>query len=162
MPGWIKDRDHENADEILLTEEELKKLPCDTVNIGSHCISHPKLTLLEMEQAKTELLESKKRLEAILGKDITLLSFPFNDYNEQIIKIARQAGYLRVFSNVPTYPISNVDCFLLGRVEVSPDDWDIEYSLKVKGAYQWLPFAITAKRKLKSLLSNNRLKYTFK
>ena len=154
LPGWIKNPQHENEGEILVSEDQLRALPLDMILIGSHSVTHSKLTSLQPEQARMELVESKKRLEAILGREVTLFSFPYNDYNDQAVEMAKQAGYSRVFSNVPTFPISKVDSFMLGRVDVSPDDWDIEYSLKLRGAYQWLPFAIAAKRKMKSLLGN--------
>ncbi len=160
LPGWIKNPNHENAQEIVISEDQLKEIPGDQIIIGSHCVTHPKLTSVESEQAKMEVTESKKRLEAILGREVALLSFPYNDYNDQTVEIAKQAGYAKVFSNVPTYPISKVDCFLLGRIEVSPDDWNVEYWLKLKGAYQWLPIAVAAKRKLKSLINNRSLRDT--
>jgi hypothetical protein len=35
---------------------------------------------------------------------------------------------------------------------VTPNDWDIEFRLKVKGAYRWLPIAYELKRNLRSLV----------
>ena len=81
----------------------------------------------------------------LLGKDITILSFPYDDYNDEIVDIAGDAGYSHVFKDLPTYPISKTDSFLLGRISVSPEDWRMEYGLKLKGAYQWLPFAVKIK-----------------
>lgn len=145
-PGWIKDLADKNASEILMTADQLKALPDEMVKIGSHCITHPRLTSLSREQAITEFSESKKYLELLLGKDITVLSFPYDDYNDEVVELARDAGYLHVFKDIPTYPISITDSFLLGRIDVSPEDWGIEYLLKLKGAYQWLPFAVEIKR----------------
>jgi len=147
-PGWIKKASHENARETLLTAEQLQRLPHDWVKIGSHCITHPNLRNLEPEQVKKELLESKSKLEELLGNKIELLSFPYNSYNDRIMGIARQVGYRRVFANVPIHPTTETDPFLYGRIDVSPDDWSIEYWLKLKGLYRWLPFAIAIKRKL--------------
>lgn len=150
-PGWIRKPDQENYEEMVLTEDQLKSLAVEGVLIGSHCVTHPKVTLLQPEMARKELIESKGKLESILGRRVTLFSFPYNDFNERVIDLAKQAGYSRTFGNVPTYPISRVDRFLLGRLDVTPEDWGIEYWLKLKGNYQWLPAAISMKRKLKKM-----------
>jgi peptidoglycan/xylan/chitin deacetylase (PgdA/CDA1 family) len=146
IPGWIKNPNHENAQEILMTADQLKALPDEMVRIGSHCVTHPRLTSLNKEQIISELSESKKYLESLLEKNITILAFPYDDYNEEIVELARKAGYLHVFKDLPTCPISKTDSFLLGRISVSPEDWGSEYLLKLKGAYQWLPFAVEIKR----------------
>jgi peptidoglycan/xylan/chitin deacetylase (PgdA/CDA1 family) len=151
-PGWIRRLDQENYGEIVLREDQLKSLADEGVLIGSHCVTHPKVTSLQPEMAKKELIESKGKLESILGRKVTLFSFPYNDFNESVIDLAKQAGYSRTFANVPTYPISRVDRFLLGRLHVTPEDWGIEYWLKLKGNYQWLPVAISVKRKLKKMV----------
>lgn len=145
-PGWIKKTAHQNAHEILMSADQLKDLPDHMIQIGSHCITHPRLTLLNKEQVIKELSESKKQLESLLGRNITTLSFPYDDYNDKIVELAKEAGYLHVFKDLPTYPISKTDSFLLGRISVSPEDWGIEYLLKLKGAYHWLPFGVKIKR----------------
>ena len=90
------------------------------------------------------------KLEKILGAPINILSFQYDDYNDDIIKTAEQAGYNRVFSDLPTFPSSKISSYLMGRISVSPDDRHIEYWLKLRGAYQWLPFAVNIKRKLQA------------
>jgi peptidoglycan/xylan/chitin deacetylase (PgdA/CDA1 family) len=144
-PDWIKKPYHENAGELLMSADQLKALPYGMVKIGSHCVTHPKLTSLNKEQIISELSESKKCLESLLERNITTLAFPYDDYNEEVIGLAREAGYLHVFKDLPTYTISITDNFLLGRISVSSEDWGIEYFLKLKGAYQWLPFAVKIK-----------------
>ena len=153
LPGWITHHDHPNYHEKLMSADQLKGLLKNQFKIGSHCISHPRLTTLDPKQVKRELFESKSILETLLGKEVTTLSFPYNDFNKDIVQLAKQAGYFRVFANVPAYPTSKIDKFLHGRIEVSLDDWYIEYWLKVRGAYQWLSLAI----KIKRILVNMKL-----
>jgi peptidoglycan/xylan/chitin deacetylase (PgdA/CDA1 family) len=129
LPGWIKNLHHENAREILITANELKSLPGEMVRIGSHCVSHPRLTSLKKEQIQWELSESKKQLEMLLGRNVSTLSFPHDNYNHEIVELAREAGYSRVFKDLPTYPISKMDGFLFGRITASPEDWGVEYFL---------------------------------
>lgn len=151
-PGWIKNKAHMNAEEMLLSEEKLVELPDDLITIGSHCITHVKLTEVDEDKAIKEIRDSKKTLENILNKSIDLLSFPYGDYNKRILEIVKHEGYASVFLNVPIFPASKAGDFLIGRIDVSLDDWDLEYRLKISGAYQWLPFAIAFKKTLLSLI----------
>lgn len=145
-PGWIMNRSHENYSEVVMSEEQLRSLSNYMIMIGSHCITHPHLTTLPPDKVHVEISGSKSMLESVINKKVTLLSFPFNNYDELSINEAKTIAYSRVFSNVPTYSTSTTDGFLMGRIDVTPDDWKAEYWLKLKGAYQWLPFAIAFKR----------------
>jgi len=150
-PGWIPNSTHVNADEVVLTEEQLRQLQDDLTIIGSHSDSHPKLTEISEDRVIKELINSKKALEGILRTRIALLSLPYGAYNETILELSRKAGYDRIFRNIPTFNSSKIDEFLRGRVATSPDDWMVEYRLKLLGAYKWLPHAISIKKKLQNL-----------
>ncbi len=63
------------------------------VEIGSHTVWHPKLTKISSAEALKELTDSKKMLADLLGKDITVICYPFGLYNDQIKELAGQAGY---------------------------------------------------------------------
>ena len=147
-PGWIFNPQHENANESLLTKEQLQQLPDDLITIGSHCVTHPHLAKIDIERAFSELKESKKTLEEIVGKRIDLLSLPYGSYNKNIIQLAKEAGFRRAFLNIPTPSFLKGGNYLVGRIDVSLDDWLIEFRLKLLGAYQWVPFAIIIKRGL--------------
>ena len=147
-PSWINNPDHVFAQEEIMSEQQLKKLPSNLVKIGSHCLTHPRLTTLDVEKIQLELCESKDKLQGIIEREVATLSFPYNDYNEQVVELAQQAGYSRAFSNIPPSSISKTDTFLQGRVGVSTDDLDVEYWLKLRGAYSWVPIAIATKKRI--------------
>lgn len=146
-PGWIRgnsDSQHKVMDETQLIE--LHK--AENVIIGSHCISHRNITLLCHDEAGKEISQSKADLEKILGQKIVLLSFPHGAYNQQHVTMAREAGYERVFSILPSLAFLRSDEYETGRVRVDPDDWMLEFRLKICGAYRWLPMAFAAKKAL--------------
>jgi len=151
-PGWIHNPDHENINENILTEEQLKQIPDDLITIGSHSVTHPHLASIGKDDAFKELIESKKTLEDMLHTDITLLSLPYGSINKEIIDMAKRAGYKHIYLNIPSLPFSKVGEYVIGRINISLDDWLIEYHLKLLGAYQWLFFAIIFKRKLINLV----------
>lgn len=146
-PGWINKKNSPQYN--VLNENQLIELnKADNVIIGSHCISHRNLTLLGNEEARMEIRQSKTCLESILGQKITLLSFPHGAYNQQHITMAQEAGYERVFSILPSLAFSRSDEYVTGRVRVDPDDWMLEFRLKICGAYRWLPLAFAVKKAL--------------
>jgi len=146
-PGWINKKGGFQYN--VLNENQLIELnKADNIIIGSHCISHRDLTLLRNEEAGKEISHSKSDLESILGQKITLLSFPHGAYNQQHITMAREAGYERVFSILPSLAFSRPDEYETGRVRVDPDDWMLEFRLKISGAYRWLPMAFAATKAL--------------
>jgi len=142
------------AKEIVMRPEELLSLPHDLVTIGSHCQTHPHLPLLDKDIAKNEIADSRRDLETLLDRPITLLAFPYGEYNDQILEWSRQAGYKKVFSTLPDR--NKNDDFLWGRIDTSPHDWTIEFKLKIVGAYRWLPWAVSLKRKVKKLFPFQR------
>jgi peptidoglycan/xylan/chitin deacetylase (PgdA/CDA1 family) len=140
--GW------EGYPERTMTLDELKKLPSDLVTIGSHTMTHPALPLISEQEAKNELTESRAKLEALLHKRINLFSFPFGAFEEKMVGWCREAGYERIFTTLPHLAFSNPQEFVTGRVSVEPDDWLLEFRLKLFGAYRWLPWAFSLKRRL--------------
>ena len=155
-PSWITDQSHDYAKEKVMTGDQLRSLPPEYVKIGSHCVTHPRLTSLDSSCILYEFKESKRKLEALTGRQITELSFPYNDYNDQIVSMARASGYSRVYANTPL-PVSRSSDFLCGRISVSPDDWDIEFQLKILGAYQWLSRAIEMKKMFREFIRKGKI-----
>ena len=80
-----------------LTWNELIEMKNNGINIGSHTISHPFLTLMPYEEAEYEIKESKIILEKKLNTNIDFFAYPFGNkssYNEKVIDIVNDAGYL--------------------------------------------------------------------
>jgi peptidoglycan/xylan/chitin deacetylase (PgdA/CDA1 family) len=149
--GWITDVQHRNADERLLTKDELRYLRKCGWLIGSHSATHRPLATLTPRQAFVELMKSRRVLEDILEEKVELFAFPYGSMNLDVLRLVRRAGYTRSFLNIPVGDDSD-GAFLVGRVEISPTDWLLEHALKMRGAYRWLPAAIAAKRRVRDML----------
>lgn len=147
-PSWLTTTHHPNKHEKLMTQQQLKAIASDGISIGSHGLNHLDLTRTDVDVGY-ELKKSKQYLEEFLEVPIDLLAYPYGRSNEVVHLLAKQAGFKRVFNSDP---ISNEDDFLMGRVNCSPNDWTIEFKLKIYGAYQWLPYLIRLKAKIKGML----------
>jgi peptidoglycan/xylan/chitin deacetylase (PgdA/CDA1 family) len=159
IPLSPRDRIQYEQDRVM-TEEELKSLPENRVTLGAHGVRHIHLTAVSEQEAMQELRESKSRLESILGRPVTLFSFPRGEYHDGILEQVRQAGYRRVFS-IAAYPALRTPSeFLCGRCCAEPTDWDIEFYLKLLNAYRWQPAVTKIKRRIKALLKSPERKKT--
>jgi peptidoglycan/xylan/chitin deacetylase (PgdA/CDA1 family) len=150
-PSWLE-TGHADWNEFVMSPGAVRALSEQgDVTIGSHSVTHPNFRTLDDRAALAELETSKAALEAILGTQVMLFSFPHGAFNERSFGLARQARYGRVFTIEPT--LADAERFVCGRVKVDPDDWMIEFRLKATGAYRWLPLASMWKTRLRALVS---------
>jgi len=84
--------DHER--ELLpLGWPELRGLSERGWEIGSHTVSHPRLTQLDDRDLAAELGESKQACEEALGAPCGSIAYPYGDVDERVVRAARAAGY---------------------------------------------------------------------
>jgi peptidoglycan/xylan/chitin deacetylase (PgdA/CDA1 family) len=137
--------------EAVASADDLKQsAKFDNVDFGSHGVTHSDLALLPEAEARQELENSKKSLEDIVGREIMAFSFPYGSYGARELRLANEAGYEFLFDSTPQQMRSSLSGGLMGRVDVQPTDWDIEFRLKICGAYRWVRWASTWKKKVRS------------
>lgn len=151
-PPWLDEGnvDHKN---VVMTEAQLNSLDKKLVLIGSHGRTHTNILQISQDEARREIIQSKKELEDILNTPIETISFPHGDFNQTHIDIAIQAGYRQAYSILPELIYAGSADLVRGRVKADPSDWRIEYRLKLLGAHRWLPVAFALKRRLLSFFS---------
>jgi peptidoglycan/xylan/chitin deacetylase (PgdA/CDA1 family) len=85
---------NENLDPLnILTKNQIREMMEYGIEFGSHLCHHVHLPKLSKKEMTEELFESKKILEAELGKEINSVAYPFGSYNSTVLEIAKQAGY---------------------------------------------------------------------
>lgn len=152
LPIWISSDSDLPRPERVITLKQLRSLPSDLVAIGSHSLSHQRLTRLSEGEARKEICDSRERLRDMLRREVSLFSFPYGAFNNTLVHCCRDAGYSRVFTTLPRLAFTKPGGFECGRIAVEPTDWPWELRLKVLGAYRWLPIAFAVKRRLISRL----------
>ena len=152
-PGWVRDPAKRDLLGRIVTADEIRSLDKELVVVASHSRSHANLLALSKPQAKEELVESKRQLEAVTGHPVELFGFPYGAYNRTLVEWSRKAGYRRVFTTLPRWAFADPKEYVTGSVNVSPRDWMLEFKLKLLGAYRWLPAAIFLKRKARHVVS---------
>ena len=98
---------------------DIKFLESQGWEVGSHTMNHLNLTHLSPLQQWKEIYESKRILEEKLGHPIYFISYPTGRFNEQVIQLVKEAGYLGAVTTIPG-KINNIeDIYKLKRVRIN-------------------------------------------
>ena len=73
-----------------LTEAEVRSIPYE---VGGHSLNHCTLTDISQEEARDEIVGSKRFLERVTGKPVKMFAPPRGKFNNQIINLIRDAGF---------------------------------------------------------------------
>jgi hypothetical protein len=104
VPGWIdnpQDMPESERYSTVATWEQVVALHDAGHHIGSHGLSHVRLTRLATDQISHEVRESKLRIAMATGTDVRHFAAPYGWINPTVIKTVRDAGYLTISSTVP-------------------------------------------------------------
>ncbi len=78
----------------LLSNKQISDmLATEKIEFGSHTQTHCNLTTVSDDQAKKEIIDSKKLIETKIGRRCKTFAYPYGKYNSKIIKWVEQAGY---------------------------------------------------------------------
>ena len=143
-PGWAEF--DSAATEVVSGDNLIRSLRSPLVTIGSHSVSHPRLSRIPRDLALAEVASSRPMLSALTGHDVRLMAFPFGNYDQEVVAMCRGAGYDFVYGIEPSVVDARAHRFLRGRVAVEPDDGRLEFFLKISGGYSWMIIASALKR----------------
>lgn len=133
---------------VPMTFDELAELPA-SVQLGSHSRTHVALPTIDDHALRDELEGSRDELATIAQSDIRIHAFPYGERDQRVDAAAREAGYERCYGVAPAVVRANGD-YVVGRVQVDPTDWPVEFRLKALGAYRWMSWWMAAKERLRS------------
>ena len=91
IDGWLHGpHEHELCP---LDWEQLRGLAAAGWEVGSHTVSHPKLTELDAGSLERELTESRATCEKTLGSPCTSIAYPYGDVDARVVRATSEAGY---------------------------------------------------------------------
>jgi peptidoglycan/xylan/chitin deacetylase (PgdA/CDA1 family)/glycosyltransferase involved in cell wall biosynthesis len=112
--------DAEETRAPLLTSGQLLELHRAGIEIGSHTITHPRLTSVDVDAARDELVRSRKYLEDILGSEVLSFAYPYGAVNAAVKQLVAEAGY-KYAAAADTGPTALHEDFLeIRRTQVFP------------------------------------------
>ena len=123
LMGKTNEWDTRNGDvpEPLLTETEVKDLDREGIEIGSHSLTHARLTEVPVEKAVCEIVESQRILSGLLAKPVDQFCYPYGAHNEGVRDAVRAAGYLAACSVEKGWNDATTDPYRLRRINVRSD-----------------------------------------
>lgn len=120
-----------------MTEEQLKELHLNKIDIGSHSLTHRWLPKVKEEDLIKEIFDSKKILENFFR--VKFFCYPAGGFNEKVKAIVKSAGYSGACTTDPGRRFSNCDIFALKRVRVSGGKNNLlVFRLKISGYHTWI------------------------
>ena len=110
---------------------QLIEMDCNKLfEIGAHTVNHVILTYVDLKKAQKEIIDSKKVLEKQLKHTIDLFSYPEgqkNHYNDEIIQILKNNGFICSPSAIWGDNLSGDDPFHLKRIMVGFSNIEFPY-----------------------------------
>lgn len=102
-------RDFDAGDEcdplaLPMSWDEVREMADNGMEIGSHTVSHPILTQISAAQLHDEIHDSRREIEARIGRAIHSISYPEGldyAYDGAVVEAVRAAGYSFAASYVP-------------------------------------------------------------
>ncbi len=81
------------APEPLMNREEIGRWLAAGHDIGAHTCTHPFLTRIPLQQARDEIIASRRKLEDLFQRQVVHFCYPFGDWNEAVRDIVAEAGF---------------------------------------------------------------------
>ena len=90
----------------FITRSEVEELYANH-EVACHAVTHPHFNQVSQAQTVAELYEDRRALEQCCGRIVRGLSYPFGEYNEQLIETAGNLGivYSRTVENTMSFSL---------------------------------------------------------
>jgi len=83
-----------DVEEPMLGLAQIREMQAAGIEFGSHTLTHPHLTQLPPERAATEIVQSRLRLEEMLGVPCASFAYPYGEWNGHLRDLVADSGYL--------------------------------------------------------------------
>jgi peptidoglycan/xylan/chitin deacetylase (PgdA/CDA1 family) len=107
--------------EVILSWDQVREMSDNGIAFGAHSVTHPILTKMPLEQARREVIESKRHIEEKIGKSVTTFSYPNGeptDFNDDIKEILKENGFTCAVTGAPRRLVTlEADLYELGRIK---------------------------------------------
>jgi peptidoglycan/xylan/chitin deacetylase (PgdA/CDA1 family) len=89
------------GEEEQMDWDQVRELDRQGMDIGSHTVSHPDLSIISLTDARFELEQSQSEIAGNLGHPVYWLSYPAGAYDADVLDLARESGYLLAVTTDP-------------------------------------------------------------
>jgi len=82
-----------------LDRQQVREMRGQSFGIGSHGLTHKRLTEVGPAELWREALDSKRRIEDLIGEEISTFALPSGSYNDSVLQALWAAGYRRIMTS---------------------------------------------------------------
>ncbi len=125
----------------MLSQEEIREMAENGIEFGAHTVNHLCLTQINIEEAKREIEESKKVVSEFTGLRVSMFSYPYGEYNEDIKKLLEEAGFTCAFTVEPGMNREGTDLLELKRIAIKGNNSLSDFKIKIIDRYGILQLA---------------------
>jgi GT2 family glycosyltransferase/peptidoglycan/xylan/chitin deacetylase (PgdA/CDA1 family) len=115
----------------LLTVDQIREMHRHGIRFGSHTLTHPWLPGLSSSDLIREVMDSKSRLEDLVGSEVTCFAYPYGGVDRRVRAAVARAGYRVAFTTCGGLNFWG-DALSLNRVEVNEQDTLADFALKLR------------------------------
>jgi peptidoglycan/xylan/chitin deacetylase (PgdA/CDA1 family) len=105
-----------------LTVPQIREMAASGMEIESHGVHHIDFSLLSPDDARRELLQSRKTIEGWTGRPVTFFAYPAGRYSAALEHLLDTLGYRGALTTRPGFVTLESRPFTLERVRVLHDD----------------------------------------
>ncbi|MCQ9377385.1 polysaccharide deacetylase family protein [Methyloversatilis sp. XJ19-49] len=106
----------------MLDTGELRAMQQMGIEIGAHSVSHRRLTLLNADELRSEVSDSRSVLEDLLGQSVSSFAYPYGEYDERCTEAVRSAGYSSACTTRTGWAMRDGNPYTLRRLTVFNTD----------------------------------------
>lgn len=82
---------------LMMTGDQVRALVRAGMEVGAHTVDHPVLTRIALTEARREILDSRRDLEALTNREVRLFAYPNgqreHDYNASHSELLHELGF---------------------------------------------------------------------
>ncbi|OPY91655.1 MAG: Polysaccharide deacetylase [Syntrophus sp. PtaU1.Bin208] len=159
--GRSNDWDHGATQQLMpiMTGTDVRYVHSQGFEIGSHSRSHIRLRGLTDFMLHSEIVDSKKILEDLLGEQIGTFAYPHggrSDFDGRAADAVKEAGYRSAATTLFGRHNDPSHRYEIRRIIIWPGDTTHELQRKIDGHYDWLTFKEIAVHKMRAATGRTR------
>jgi peptidoglycan/xylan/chitin deacetylase (PgdA/CDA1 family) len=114
------------SSDMILSWAQILEMSSNGIEFGAHSVTHPILANMSETEARHEIEYSKKNIECVTGKKVTVFSYPVGGHDKfsaATRELVKKAGYSYAVSYVHGVNyFSKLDPFCMKRLDVEWND----------------------------------------
>jgi len=132
------DADHIGERKPLMSREQIDQWLAAGMEVGSHSLSHPRLSEVPQDLAEQEIAGSRTALRDLFGVAIEHFAYPFGAISDDVVEWVRRAGYSSAVTVRPGAARGSDDAMRLPRILVDGERGLWSFLLRVATPYERL------------------------